>query len=199
MCRSQFCVYLVANADRMAQICLISCTPLYRGGTGIVITHVCVWVCLCCPSVHMTIHECVDGCQPNLVHMGNLGKGWQKFRMGGVKIEAPRGWGEAWGGGVSSPEKICIFASKSHVCDALWHPFEVIVLLVENEQQCTKWFILQCYRQPNIIFFGDGSRSLAMLICHNNLEQPKQHNPGVQHHAMGAINATSVRGFIVVM
>ena len=112
MCRSQFCVYLVANADRMAQICLISCTPLYRGGTGIVITHVCVWVCLCCPSVHMTIHECVDGCQPNLVHMGNLGKGWQKFRMGGVKIEAPRGWGGAWGGGVSSPEKNLHFCIK---------------------------------------------------------------------------------------
>jgi len=36
-------------------------------------------------------------------------------------------------------------------CTVLWHPFEVILLLVENEQQCTIWFILQCYRQPNIV------------------------------------------------
>ena len=69
-----------------------------------------------------------------------------------------------WGGVSPSPEKFCIFASKSHVCDALWHPFEVILLLVENEQQCTIWFILQCYRQPNIILFGGGGRSLAMPI-----------------------------------
>jgi len=47
--------------------------------------------------------------------------------MGGVKIEAPRGWsvplptgGGVWGRGCApSPEKNCIFASKSHVCDAL--------------------------------------------------------------------------------
>jgi len=59
------------------------------------------------------------------------------------------------------------------------HPFEVILLLVENEQQCTKWFILEFYRQPNIIFFGGGSQYLAMLIlsrahmtsasCHNDV------------------------------
>ena len=64
-----------------------------------------------------------------------------------------------------SPQKnFAFFASKSHVCDALWHPFQVILLLVENEQQCTKWFILQCYRQPNIIFFSSGGRLLDMLI-----------------------------------
>ena len=50
------------------------------------------------------------------------------------------------------------------VCDALWHPFEVILLLVENEQQCTKWFILQCYRQPNI---AHGSRSRRILHASN--------------------------------
>ena len=70
-----------------------------------------------------------------------------------------------------SPEKMCIFASKSHVCDALLHPFEVILLLVENEQQCTKWFILQCYRQPNI---AHGSRSRRILQYASNRSPPPQ-------------------------
>ena len=101
--------------------------------------------------------------------------------MGGIKIEAPRG--EAWGRGVPLPtgggvrvggcapslEKNCFFASKSHVCDALLHPFEVILLLVENEQQCTKWFILQCYRQPNI---AHGSRSRRILQYASNRSPP---------------------------
>jgi len=51
--------------------------------------------------------------------------------MGGVKIEAPRGW--VWGGGVPLPteggvwegavlppqKNFAFLASKSHVCDAL--------------------------------------------------------------------------------
>ena len=52
-----------------------------------------------------------------------------------------RGWGEGrgLGRGLCPFQKNCaFFASKPHVCDALWHPFEVILLLVENEQQCTK-------------------------------------------------------------
>ena len=90
----------------------------------------------------------------------------------GVKIEAPRGVGCGEGvspsplgeGAVPPRQKkiLNFFASKSHVFDALWHPFEVILLLVENEQQCTKWFILQCYRQPNI---AHGSRSRRILPC----------------------------------
>jgi len=37
-------------------------------------------------------------------------------------------------GAVPPPQKnFAFFASKSHVFDALGHPFEVILLLVENE------------------------------------------------------------------
>jgi len=36
--------------------------------------------------------------------------------MGGVKIEAARGWGVVWEGVPPLQKK---FASKSHVCDAL--------------------------------------------------------------------------------
>ena len=76
--------------------------------------------------------------------------------MEGVTIEAPKALElSAEGqtrrrrrGGWGGPRKILhFFASKSHVCDALWHPFEVILLLVENQHQCIKWFILQCYNQ----------------------------------------------------
>jgi len=44
-----------------------------------------------------------------------------------------------------SPEKFCIFLHQNHT--SVMHSdtlFEVILLLVENEQQCPKWFILQC-------------------------------------------------------
>jgi len=44
-----------------------------------------------------------------------------------------------------------------------------------------------------------GKEHVRLFLVSVPLEQPKQHNPGVQHHAMGAINATGVRGFIVVM
>jgi len=51
----------------------------------------------------------------------------------------PPHWGGVWKGGCTPPKKnFAFFASKSHVNDALSHPFEVILLLVENEQQCTK-------------------------------------------------------------
>ena len=67
--------------------------------------------------------------------------------MWGGDVPLPTGEGSGEGA-VPPPQKnFAIFASKSHVFDALRHPFEVILLLVENEQQCTKWFILQCYNQ----------------------------------------------------
>jgi len=87
--------------------------------------------------------------------------------MGEVKIEAPRGVG-CGVGAVPPPQKNFAFlASKSHVCDALWHPFAVILilLLVENEQQCTKWFILQSYRQPNCSRIQVKTHSTTLAIA----------------------------------
>jgi len=97
----------------------------------------------------------------------------QNFKIGGVKIEAPRGVG--CGEGVSpSPEKFCIFCIKITrlwcTLTPFWSNFTTGWKMNNNEQQCTKWFILQCYSQPNI---APGSRSRRILPCSNRTTRPK--------------------------
>ena len=70
-----------------------------------------------------------------------------------------------WRGGCAPPQKIFAFLHQNHTssCDALRHPFEVILLLVENEQQCTK-----CYRQPNIAHGSCRSRRILASTSYVN-------------------------------
>ena len=102
---------------------------------------------------HVYMAQCRNSSSDLTSSVGRISK-WEGLRsrrrgsgVWGEGVPLPTGE-ESGKGTVPPPQKnFAFFASKSHICDALWHPFEVILLLVENEQQCTKWFILQCYNQ----------------------------------------------------
>ena len=123
--------------------------------------------------------------------------------MGGVKIEGAEGvgcregvspfpLGEGSGEGLCPlPRKILHFLHQNHTSvvhsDTL---FEVILLSVENEQQCTKWFILQCYRQPKI---AHGSKMHSTMLAINFLCKQTTHPQMVGFAQIVRVNCLSSR------